>query len=333
MNIRNRRQIKEFAAGRLESVRNISRIILIYCALTLGLSALTTLVNYFLDAQMENLTGLSSIGKRTTLSSIQSVLPFAVSLFTMCVNTGYLAVMLRIARGQYVSEQTLRLGFDRFWVLMRTSIFMGLRYTILLFLCVYAGIVIFMTLPLAQPAMDILSPYIAQMSALSGQLVLDDAAYAQFAQAIWPAYVICGILYAVMAIPMWYSYRMVHYVIIDKPAMGALAAMRESKQMMRRNRFSLFRLDVSFWWFYLVQVLASVVCYADMILPMLGITLPGSAELWYFVCMGGYFAILFAANYFLRSRVEVSYALAYDCVKPEEKKDSGVVLGNIFQMQ
>ena len=31
-------------------------------------------------------------------------------------------------------------------------------------------------------------------------------------------------------------------------------------------------------------------------------------------------------------RVEVTYALAYDAVKPEEPKDNGVVLGNIFQM-
>ena len=68
------------------------------------------------------------------------------------------------------------------------------------------------------------------------------------------------------------------------------------------------------------------------ILSMMGIELPGNGDVWYFVFMTGYFGIHFAANYFLRSRVEVAYALAYDCLRPEEKKPEGVVLGNIFQM-
>ena len=332
MNIRKPREIRNFAAGRLENVQNLGKIILIYSALTLGLSALGSVINYILNIQMEGLTGLSSISKRTTLSSIQSVLPFAISLITMCINTGYLAAMLRIARGQYVSEQTLRLGFDRFWVLMRCSIFKGIRYCITLMLSIYAGIVIFMMLPISQPAMEVLSPYLSQMSVLSGELVLDEAAYSQFLQAVWPAYVICGIFAAITLIPLWYSYRMAGYVIIDKPALGALAVLRESKRMMRKNRVSLLKLDLGFWWFYLVQLAASAVCYGDVILPMLGIDLPGNPDIWYFAFMTCYFAILFAANYFLRSKVEVSYALAYDSVRPQEQQDSGVVLGNIFQM-
>ena len=332
MNIRDRRELKKFAAGRLENVRNISKIVLIYAGLTLGLSALVTVVNYVLGLQMENLTGLSSFGKRNMLATVRTVLPMALSMVTMCLETGYLAAMLRVARGQYVSEQTLRLGFDRFWLLMRVSIFKAIRYTMTLFLCVYAGVMLFMTLPISGPAMDILAPYLAEMSVLSGELVLDEAAYAQFAQAVWPAYVLCGIFAAVTVVPLWYSYRMAAYVIIDKPGMGALQVLRESKQMMRRNRMAMFRLDLDFWWYYLALLAAQAVAYGDVIAAMLGITLPGNADVWYFVFMAMYVAVLFAVYYFLRSRVEVSYALAYDAVKPEEPKNNGVVLGNIFQM-
>ena len=332
MNIRDRRQIKDFAAGRLENARNTGKIILIYSALVIGLSTLVTVVNHLLDLQMENLTGLSGFGRRNMLSTIQSMLPLALSMFTMCLETGFLAAMLRIARGQYTSEQTLRLGFDRFWLLLRVNIFKGFRFAAILFLSIYAGIMLFMMLPLSQPAMDVLSPYLSQMSALSGELVLDDAAYVRFAQAVWPAYVICGILFAVAAVPLWYSYRMIPYVVIDKPGMSALMVLRESKQMMRKNRVSLLKLDMSFWWYYLILFAAQVVCYGDVILPMVGIELPGNGDLWYFVFMAAYLAILFAVYYFLRSKVEVSYALAYDAVKPEEKQDNGVVLGNIFQM-
>ena len=332
MNIRDRREIKNCASGRLENARGLSKILLIYSGLALGLSALGTVASYVLGQQINQLSGLSSFSTRTMLSTMQSMIPFALSLFTMCLETGFLAVMLRVARGQYVSEQTLRLGFDRFWQLLRCSLFMGFRYMATLFLSVYFGIMLFMMLPVSEPAVAVLAPYLEEASILSGEILMDDASYAQFAQAVWPAYVICGVIFAAAAVPMWYSYRMTSYIIIDKPGMGALMVMRESKQMMRKNRISLLKLDLSFWWYYLVLLAAQAVCYGDVILPMLGIPLPGNDDVWYFVFMAVYLAILFAAYYFLRSRMEVSYALAYDALKPEEKKDSGVVLGNIFQM-
>ena len=40
----------------------------------------------------------------------------------------------------------------------------------------------------------------------------------------------------------------------------------------------------------------------------------------------------FSIFYFLRNRVEVTYALAYDSLRPKEPEDKSVVLGNIFQM-
>lgn len=99
MNIRDRRELKRFAAGRLENARDLSKILLLYAAATLGLSAAVTVVNYVLGLQMENLGGLSNMGKKNMLSTIQSILPFASNLVTMCLELGLLAVMLRIARG------------------------------------------------------------------------------------------------------------------------------------------------------------------------------------------------------------------------------------------
>lgn len=332
MNIRNPRELKRFAAGRLEHAPALKKIILIYAAVVLGLTGLNTVAAYVLDLQMDNLSGLSNIGKRNILSSIQSMLPMVLSLVTMCLGLGLTASMLRVARGQYVSEQTLRLGFDRFWLLLRCNILMGFRYLATLFLSVYAGIMLFMALPVSKPAMAVLAPYIAQMSALSNELVLDEAAYLQFSQAVWPAYVICGVLFAIAAVPMWYSYRMTSYIIIDKPGMGALMVMRESKQMMRKNRVALFRMDLGFWWYYLALFVAQAICYGDVFLSLVGISLPGHSDLWYFLFMALYLAVLFLVYLFLRSKVDVSYALAYDSLKPEEKNDGGVVLGNIFQM-
>ena len=332
MDLRNIREIKAFSARRLTAAPSLRQIVLIYGALSLGMAAFVTVADYVLGLQIDNFGGLSNLGKRSMLSSLQSMLPFAQSLLAMCLDVGYLAAMLRIARGMYTSPQTLRLGFDRFWLLMRCAIFRGLILTGVLFGCLYFGILIFMMTPLSEPVVEIVRPLLSQVSALDASIVMDDATYMALMKAMLPAFAICGILMLAVGGPVFYNYRMVNYVVIDKPAMGALMALRASKQMMRGHRLQLLKLDISLWWYYLATVAAMVAGYGDMLLPLAGVQLPLSETAAYFVFYGLYLAASFGILYFLRSRAEVCYALAYDAVKPEEQQGSGVVLGNIFNM-
>lgn len=332
MNIRNTRELKKFADERLSNVRDLKRIIWIYAGVSIGLTALVTIVNYLLGLQIDQLGGLRNMSTRKILSTIQSVLPIAQTMVSICVNVGFLAAMLRVARGQYVSPNTLRLGFDRFWVLIRWTALQVLLYAAVVMLGVYIGIMIYMISPLSNDAVALLTPYLSETSLLNSEVVLDDAAYALFSQMLIPAYLLCGVVVCILGLPMLYSYRMVNYVIIDHPGMGAMAALQESKRMMRGNRLQLFKLDVSLWWYYGAMVLASVICYGDMILPLLGVTLPWSEDVSYFVFYGLYLIATLGIYCTMSSRVETVYALAYDSLKPEEKKDSSVVLGNIFEM-
>ena len=332
MNLRNLRQIHGFASDRLRQSTSQKQIVMIYAGLALGLTALVTVLSHMLGLMMDNYGGLSNLGKRKMLSTLQSMLPMAQSLLSMCLNVGYLAAMLRIARGMYTSPQTLRLGFDRFWLLLRCSVFKGLILSAVMFSSLYFGIMIFVMTPFSDAAVEIITPLMSQISMLNAEIVIDDATYAALVEAMVPAFAFCGILFAILGVPLLYSYRMAEYVIIDQPATGALAALRASKMMMRGNRFQLLKLDVSLWWYYLASLAAGVVCYGDVLLPRLGIELPVSDTVAFFGFYALYLAASFAVHLFLRNRAEVCYALAYDAVKPEEKQDSGVVLGNIFQM-
>ena len=332
MNLRNLRQIHQFAADRLKQSPSQKQVVLIYAALSLALTALVTVLSHVLDLQMDNFGGLSNLGKRSMLSSVQSMLPMVQSLLSMCLNVGYLAAMLRIARGMYTSTQTLRLGFDRFWLLLRCSIFKGLMLSAVVFVSMYFGVMIYMMTPFSDAAVEIITPLLSQVSMLNTQIVIDDATYLLLMEAMVPAFAICGILLLVLGVPVLYNYRMAEYVIIDKPAVGALAALRESKKMMRGNRLSLMKLDISLWWYYLASFAATVICYGDVLLPMLGLKLPIPDTVAFYGFYVLYLAASFAVHFFLRNRVEVCYGLAYDAVKPEEKQDNGVVLGNIFQM-
>ena len=332
MNLRNLRQIHQFAADRLRQSPSQKQIVLIYAALALGLTALVTVLSHVLDLQMDNFGGLSNLGKRSMLSSVQSMLPMVQSLLSMCLNVGYLAAMLRIARGMYTSPQTLRLGFDRFWLLLRCSIFKGLMLSAVVFVSMYFGVMIYMMTPFSNAAVEIITPLLSQVSMLNTQIVIDDATYLLLMEAMMPAFAICGILLLVLGVPVLYNYRMAEYVIIDKPAVGALAALRESKKMMRGNRLSLMKLDISLWWYYLASFAATVICYGDVLLNLLGLEMPIPDTVAFYGFYVLYLAASFAVHFFLRNRVEVCYGLAYDAVKPEEKQDNGVVLGNIFQM-
>ena len=330
MDIRNTRQLKEFSAGRLANAREGQKIILYFSLITIAVTALANVASYILSQQIAKTGGLGSMGVRSALTTVQTLLPFVQAVFLMCLTLGYLSAMLRIARGQYASPNGMRLGFDRFWVLLRCTLLKGLIFGGAAAASLYVAMMIYMMTPLSNAAVDILMPLVKNAGA-SG-IALDDATYAQLMSATAPAMVIFGVLFLALAAPLFYRYRMTDYLIIDRPGTGALAALRDSRMMMKGNRWNLFRLDLSMWWYYAAVLVSAAVAYGDQLLPALGISLPFSDTAAYFVFFGVYLAVIFAVYYFLRNRVEVTYALAYDSLRPQEPENKGAVLGNIFQM-
>ena len=331
MDIRNYRQLKDVAAQRLEQAKDPKRIVLIYACIVLGLSGLGTVLNLLLSMQMDQGGGLGSMGQRSTLGAVQALLPIVQSLVGMCLGVGYLAAMLRVARGQFASPNTLRLGFDRFWVLLRLTLLRALIFLAIGTAASYAGAMLYVLTPLSKPVMDLLMPVMEDASILNTGLVISDALYAQLVSAMWPAILICMAAFGIAVTPVAYQYRMAEYVLIDKPALGAMAALRESRKMMRRNRFRLFLLDIKQFPYYLAVLGATVIGYGDTILSALGVPLSISWEAAYLLSTAAYLGLLLLVYTQLRNRVETVYALAYDAIRPPEQQ-TGAVLGNIFQM-
>lgn len=330
MDIRNTRQLKDFSAGRLANAREGQKIILYFSLITIAVSAVATVVSYILSQQIARTGGLGSMGVRSALTTVQMLLPIVQAVFLMCLELGYLSTMLRIARGQYASPNGMRLGFDRFWVLLRCTLLKGLIFGGVAMASLYVAMMIYMMTPLSNSAVDILMPLVK--NAGTSGILLDDATYAQLMDATAPVMVIFGVLFPVLAAPVFYRYRMADYLIIDRPATGALAALRDSRVMTKGNRWNLFRLDLSMWWYYAAVLVSTAIGYGDQLLPALGITLSFSDTVSYFLFLGAYLVATFAVYYFLRNRVEVTYALAYDSIRPQDPENNGAVLGNIFQM-
>lgn len=328
----NTREFPSIARRRLADAPASRRIISIYAGILTGLAVLVTLATWLLDLQINKTGGLSSLGLRTTLSAVRSMLPLLQSAVVMCLTLGYRAAMLRSARGQYASPQTLRLGFARFWVLLRCSILEGLIILAAAVASTYLATMIFMLTPLSAPFIEILTPAISGAVTVDPSQILTDELMAQLAPSLLPMSLIFLAVFGLLSIPILLRYRMTDYVIIDRPDLGAFAAMRESRRMMRWNCLSLIGLDFRLWWYYLALTAASVLCYADQLLPLVGVQLPLSRNAAYYGFFALYLAAQFAIYYYLSNRVEVCYSLAYDAIRPREEPDGGVVLGNIFQM-
>ena len=322
--------LRKNSAERVAAAEKAPRIALIYGGAIAALALLVTVVNYVLNQQIAQLGGLSNMGLRSVLSTVQSVLPMVQSLIVMCLELGYVAAMVRIARQQYASEHTLKLGFDRFFVLLRYTLVQGAIYGLAALAAFWISMQVFLVTPLSDTMMSMLSQDMVDPNVLMGYLQ-DPVFSANITASMIPLLVIFSVVYLLLFLPISYSMRMSKYVIIDKPGMGAMYALRESRKMMKGSCIRLFKLDVSLWWWYAISWGSMVLCYGDVLLPMMGVTLPLPETVSYFLFYGLFLAAQFAACFFLRNRVEVVYAQVYNALKPREK-DTGVVLGNIFQM-
>ena len=328
MSIPSAKYLKKKAGNRLEGNKEAKKLVLIYAGILAGSSLVVNAVKYLLDGQISQTGGLQGISTRSLLSTTSTALTIAQMLLVMCLTLGYTAAMLRIARGQYASQSTLKAGVERVWVLLRTrllqaAIFIAITLALgfltvnLYFLTPFANRLLVTTLPLAEGG---------TMSA-EAMLSLWDTAYTAMLPLL--------IIYLVLLIPMTWlyscTYRMVDYLLIDRPQLGAFGVLRESRRMMHGNMKMMFRVDVSFWWYYLLQWLVSCLIYLDILLAIFGVSLPLSPVAYFFAIVLAYLAADFALRYFFSNRIAVTYALFYDSLCPKQPQD-GAVLGNIFQM-
>lgn len=328
MSIPSAKYLKVKAANRLKDGKEPQKIVLVYAGILAGSSLIVNAVKYLLEGQISQTGGLQGIGTRSALSTASSALTIAYMLLTLCLTLGYAAAMLRIARGQFASVNTLKAGLERIWLLLRTRLLQGIILIAMSFALCLLVVNIYVLTPFA-------NQLTAAMLPLMGDGVLTTEAIMSVWESAYGAMLPITIIYlAALLVLLWFfscTYRMVDYLLIDRPQLGAFGALRESRRMMRGNMKMMLRVDLSFWWYYLLQFVEGCLVYLDLILAICGVALPLSPEAYFFAIVLVYLAADFAVRYFFSNRVAVTYALFYDSLCPREKPE-GAVLGNIFQM-
>ena len=305
---------------------------LVYIAITSAATLLVDILLTVLANKISQTSGLGSMGTRTTLSTISSVLPIVQMLLVLVIHLGYQKATMKVVRRQTVAPATLKEGLPALARLIRATLLMGGLYLILAIFAMYAASFIFSLTPLSNSFYDMVLPLLSEGGDIYTLLASDPVLLAQVAGAILPVFPIFVLIFVMMAAPFYYGYRMMNYCLLDERRMGARRAMRESARMMKGHRLSLLKMDLSFWWYFLAQGLIGCLLYYDVFLSMLGVALPWSEMVSYYIFLVLYLVLSAVLCYFCMNRVETTYAAVYDHIRPKTESTQGVVLGNIFDL-
>lgn len=311
----NPKDLKSQANARLEN-QNPKKMILIFTGITVLLNLLASGLTLYLDHQIESTGGLSGLGARSVLETVQTVLQYATMIFTPFWTAGLTAVALNWADHRNPQPKDLLSGFKRFssvlsYECLRMFIYFGVGMA-----CSYVASLIFTLTPFSDSLVDILET--AMVSDTLDLTALDTMPLGSLVSAYLPLLLIDAAIMIPVMIFVSYTFRLAPYFIMDEGRCSGFEAMVFSSKAMKGNRFKMFKLDLSFWWFYLLEAVLAVVCYLDVILPALGVTLPFSETVAYFIALALYCVLELALHLWKKADVETTYALAYrECTHPE----------------
>ena len=311
MNSFDRRTLQNSAAQSLqEASSNPKVLILIHTGAVLAVTFGVMLVDWLLEQGIGNTGGLSGIGLRAILSTVQSIMHYAQLLILPFWQMGYTFCCLQLAKKEQVGPGSLLSGFRLFAPVLRLMLLQWAIYMALGFVCIQIASVLFAILPWFAPILQSLEAVMA-----TGELT--EAALLQISQeAFGPLMITYLAVFIPVVLPFFYQYRMTAYCLWDDPKKGAIAALRESRRMMRGNRLALAKLDLSFWWFYLLDCLILVISYGDLLLPLLGISIADPAGIHYFLFFLLYALCQLGLYRWRRNEVELTYVHAYLTLKP-----------------
>ncbi len=307
MNISDRRGLKKEARQALERASYDPRkLILIHTGATVLLGLVLALLDYLLEQQIGGTGGLSGVKLRSILETAQSVLTVAQLLAAMFWQIGYVYVALKISRGEEIGATDLCQGFRRFGPVLRLRLITTLIYTGLTMASVYIASTVFTFTPWAK---DLVAAYEAGT---------EEALLAAMESVAVPLVGITVVVMLLLIVPYFYRLRQAEFVLMENPRAGAMLAIHRSRELMRGRRMELFKLDLSFWWFYGLELLTLLVADGGVVLGLLGVELPWSSTASYYIFMALCYLCTLVLYWWRGNEVQVTYARAYEALKPEE---------------
>lgn len=313
------RTLKDAAGTRLAQAScDPKKLIFFHTGIILLASLVLTVVDYLLEKGIGTTGGLSGMGLRSMLETVQTVLRYGQAIVLPFWQIGYTWAILRLGRGEAVSFTSLTEGFRQFRPVLRLKLCVGCLYFAIGMATSYLSSTIFLLTPFSAPMMEKLLPLMEDEKLLQDPAALEAVIWEVMDTALLPMLVIFLLVFAVLAVPISYRLRMADRCLMDAPREGALHAMRRSARLTRGHCLELVKLDLSFWWFYLLDALVTAVAYGDLLLSEVT---GHSSDMTYFGFFGLYLLCQLGLYCWRRNQVELTYALAYDALLPPKSEE------------
>ena len=299
------RELKQSANAALQAQPKTRQLALLHTGVLLIASLLLSLVQYLISLAIQDMSGIGAMGQRAALQTIPKILQMAVLTLSPFWSFGILQVALQISRSETPNASSLLAGFRRWGPLLRYMITTAITCLGLMMATSWSLTFLYMLTPFGMNLQEKLLPMMEQaqtdpaaMEALTLAVVKD----------LWPLYLLIVLDALVLIILYFYRIRLAPYLIMEGEN-RARYAIAKSRFAMRGNRVWWFKLDLSFWWYYGLQVLAVGLSYGDLLFGK------NDLAFWVFYALS-LLAQLIIAWLFI-GKVETTYAMAYQSLKPQ----------------
>lgn len=291
--------------------KDATSLAVFHTGITVAVALALTALQFVLSEGMGQTSGLSGLGTQAFLETIQTLLQWVNMILVPFWGLGFLYASLLWAKDQYARRGDLLAGFRRIGPYIGLMVNRAILTISVMIITINLSSVIYMMTPAAGQLAELTASagnteeLYAVMEQLSQQDIME------LLYSMLPMAILWGVLCLVVLVPLLFRFRMAEYVILDNPMARGLSAMLISVSLLRRRCWQLFKLDLRLWWYYGLKFLCTLLCYADLLLDTLGISLPIGADGAYFLSYGVYLAALFAVEVAFRPRVATAYACAF----------------------
>ena len=295
------------------------KTVLFHEGITMAALLVVQLLSMLLNSFAGDTGGLDGIGTRSLLGTVISVLSTGTSILMPFWAMGIVFTSIRVSRREPVENGMLAEGFRRFGLVLRYYLLLVVVYIAIIMAGSYIVTILASFLPTPesmQISIDSLTPeQLNDPYALLASFPLED-----LLALLIPILLITLVVIGALSVYVGLRLYALQYLVMDHDCPGVVAAAGVSNRITKGNLWKLLKLNLSFWWYYLLQFAASGIVYGGYLFTDLPVSQDVADLLFYLLYIG----VTLAISWWAGAYVHVTHACAYNqLLNPTQAIESG----------
>lgn len=265
-------------------------------AIALAVQLLVDAMGYWV-ATYQGGEGLDGMGSVTMIQTVHELLSTVVSVLSPLWTLGFTAAIMAFMDWQDPQDTVLLKGLRRWWEFLKLYLLEGILMFFLMMAVIMPITYLYALTPWAKDLMNIPDPEIV------GEVKFVAAAV----DAAAPLLILYALAFLVVGMFFAYRLRFTNYLILNG-WIGVWSAMVTSFQMTKGYVWSMIKLDLSYWWYYL---LTGVLMGVYVAVVLLGYNLGYSYNTIFWLAYAAYALGVLALDVFAKPRIVAANVLIF----------------------